>query len=107
MLQVLALNPPAIENMLLNTSVEDRSLIVHLANLQKEKTVITLESVDQREVYHEQIINEHNGFKTRWNLREMPKGRYVLKVKQGSNTLRQVVVIDQNSIMTSKVAEGK
>ena len=62
MLQLLATNPPLIENVLMNTNVEDRSLVVRLANLQKEKTVLTLESLDGQEVYHEQVIKDHNGF---------------------------------------------
>lgn len=102
MLQLLA-NPP-IENVLLNTKVDERSLVVHLANLQKEKTVLTLESLDNRETFHEQVINNHNGFNARLNLNELPKGRYILRVKQGNGSLRQVVVVDQNSILCSKIA---
>jgi len=103
MLQMLA-TPPTIENVLVNTKVEDRSLLVQLANLQKEKTVLTFEGLDNREVYHEQIINDHNGFMARLNLNDLPKGRYVLKIRQGTSVLRQVVVVDPNSIMCSKVA---
>lgn len=102
MLQLLA-NPP-IENVLLNTKVDERSLVVHLANLQKEKTVLTLESLDSRETFHEQVINDHNGYNARLNLNELPKGRYILRVKQGNGSLRQVLVIDQNSILCSKIA---
>ncbi|MBK9489845.1 MAG: hypothetical protein IPO07_14535 [Haliscomenobacter sp.] len=103
MLQLLA-TPPIIENVLMNTSVDDRSLVVHLANLQKEKTSITLESLDSRETYHEQNITAHNGYMTRLNLSKLPKGRYILRVKQESGSLRQVLVIDQHSILCSKIA---
>ena len=102
MLQLLA-NPP-IENVLLSTKVDERSLVVHLANLQKEKTVLTLESLDSRETFHEQVITDHNGYNGRLNLNELPKGRYILRVKQGNGSLRQVVVVDQNSILCSKIA---
>jgi len=104
MLQLLATNPPLIEKVLINTNVEDRSLVVRLANLQKEKTVLTLESLDGREVYHEQVIKDHNGFHAKLNLNDLAKGRYVLKIKQHSGVLRQVVVVDPNSILCSKVA---
>ena len=102
MLQLLATLP--IENVLLSTRVDERALIVQLANLQKEKTVLTLESLDSRETFHEQVINDHNGYSARLNLNEMPKGRYILRVKQGNGSLRQVLVIDQHSILCSKVA---
>ena len=102
MLQLLATLP--IENVLLSTRVDERSLVVQLANLQKEKTVLTLESLDSRETFHEQVINDHNGYNARLNLNELPKGRYILRVKQGNGSLRQVLVIDQNSILCSKIA---
>ena len=102
MLQLLATLP--IEDVLLSTRVDERSLVVQLANLQKEKTVLTLESLDSRETFHEQVINDHNGYSARLNLNEMPKGRYILRVKQGNGSLRQVLVIDQHSILCSKVA---
>ncbi len=102
MLQLLATLP--IENVLLSTRVDERSLVVQLANLQKEKTVLTLESLDSRETFHEEVIHDHNGYSARLNLNEMPKGRYVLRVKQGNGSLRQVLVIDQHSILCSKVA---
>ncbi len=102
MLQLLA--TPPIENVLLSTKVDQRSLVVHLANLQKEKTVLTLESLDSRETFHEQVITDHNGYNRRLNLNELPKGRYILRVKQGNGSLRQVVVVDQNSILCSKIA---
>jgi hypothetical protein len=104
MLQLLATNPPLIEKVLMNTKVEDRSLVVRLANLQKEKTVLTLESLDGQEVYHEQVIKDHNGFNAKLNLNDLAKGRYLLKIKQHSGVLRQVVVVDPNSILCSKVA---
>lgn len=105
MLQLLATpHPSLIENVMMNTKVEDRSLVVRLANLQKEKTVLTLESLDGLEVYHEQVINDHNGFNAKLNLNDLPKGRYVLKIKQNSGALRQVIVVDPNSILCSKVA---
>jgi hypothetical protein len=103
MLQLLA-TPPIIENVILNTKIEDRSLLVHLANLQKEKTSLSLESLDNREIYHELNITAHNGYMTRLNLSKLPKGRYILKVKQESGSLRQVLVVDQNSILCSKIA---
>ena len=102
MLQLLA--TPPIENVLLTTKVDERSLVVHIANLQKEKTLITLESLDSRETFHEQVINDHNGYSARLNLNELPKGRYILRVKQGNGSLRQVLVVDQNSILCSKIA---
>lgn len=102
MLQLLA--TPPIENVLLNTKVDERSLVVHLANLQKEKTVLTLESLDSSKTVHQQVINDHNGFYARLNLNELPKGRYILRVKQGNGSLRQVLLVDQNSILCSKIA---
>lgn len=102
MLQLLA--TPPIENVLLSTRVDERALVVQLANLQKEKTVLSLESLDSRETFHEQVINDHNGYSARLNLNELPKGRYILRVKQGNGSLRQVLVVDQNSILCSKIA---
>lgn len=103
MLHLMA-TPPIIENVLLNTKVDERALIVQLANLQKEKTFLTLESLDSKETFHQQVITDHNGYTARLNLYELPTGRYILRVKQGSGSIRQVVVIDQNSILCSKVA---
>lgn len=102
MLQLLA-TPPTIENVLLNTKVEERSLVLHLANLQKEKTVLSLENLDNHQIVHEQVINDHNGFFARLNLEEVPKGRYILRVKQNNGSIRQVLVVDQNSILCSKI----
>lgn len=92
-----------IELVLLKTKVESKSLVINLANLQKERSVLRLKSLSDNEVFYNRTINDHNGFSTRLNLEDLPQGRYVLEVEQKSGNMSQVLLVDQEKIMVSKI----
>jgi hypothetical protein len=92
-----------IELVLLNTKVEAKNLVVNVANLQKERSVLRLKSLRDNDVLYSKTITDHNGFCTRLNLEGLPQGRYVLELEQKSGNMNQVVVVDQESIVVSQV----
>jgi hypothetical protein len=92
-----------IELVLLKTKVESKSLVVCLANLQKERSVLRLKSLRNNEVLYNRTITDHNGYSTRLNLEDLPQGRYVLELEQKSGNVNQVVVVDQEGIQVSQI----
>jgi hypothetical protein len=92
-----------IELVLLKTKVESKSLVINLANLQKERSVLRLKSLKDNEVMYNRTINDHNGYCIRLDLSDLPQGRYVLELEQKSGNVNQVVVVNQEGIQVSKI----
>ncbi len=81
-----------------------KTIEVSLLNLQQERTVITLQSLDGATTYFEEVVKKHNGYRRQLNLRELSAGKYLLVVKRNEQKLQQVVVVsDQRGVMLSDV----
>ncbi|WP_420457674.1 hypothetical protein [Neolewinella sp.] len=82
------------------TQVKDFRLDLKLVNLQKQRTVITLQQLDGT-THYQTRIKEHNGYALSMQLRDVPAGRYLLTVKQGKVLRQQVIVKSAAGIMCS------
>jgi hypothetical protein len=106
MLQAAAKSPITDGKIILETTVTDFKVIkLHLANLQKAKTQVTVESLSGEKLL-EEVIEKHNGYQANLNLKDLPNGRYILKVTtaDGEN-LRQVLVVNAKGVVCSDVTE--
>ncbi|MTB53388.1 DUF3244 domain-containing protein [Lewinella sp. W8] len=98
-----------------NTPVEDpqeplivRSYLVTdgleitLANLEKTRTTLKLENLDQEKVVYSDIVRNHNGYSYNLNLNKLPKGRYLLSVTKNNTVRQQVILIADHGVMCSE-----
>jgi hypothetical protein len=106
MLQVAAKSISADDRIIMRTSMTDFKIIkLQLANLQKSRTQVTVESLAGEKLL-EEVIVKHNGYQTNLNLKELPNGRYILKVTNADGeNLRQVLVVSANGVQFSDVTE--
>ena len=81
----------ATDPLVTRTQVEDFRLDLQLANLQGQRTLVSLKNLDGGSVYYTRV-REHNGYALTLDLSKLPAGRYLLKVKQ-DEVLRQQVVV--------------
>lgn len=90
-------------NLIVRTFVVGSKVVkLHLANLQKSPTKVTLETLTGKEIYAQTIVNR-NGYQIDLNLDGLAEGRYVLKVLNGTaEPLRQVVVVDDAGVLCSQ-----
>lgn len=87
-------------------AVKERTVEVFLSNLQHERTSISIESLDGETTYFKDVVNAHNGYRKRLNLRDLPYGRYLLVVKQNGEKLQQVIVLDdQHGMLLSDISK--
>jgi len=75
-------------------AVKERTVEVALLNLQKEKTSISIQSLDGTKTFYSNIVKDHNGFRKRLNFRNLDYGKYLLVVEQNGEKLTQVIVLD-------------
>jgi hypothetical protein len=94
---------PVIDLVLMKTLVKQKSIYISLANLQKERSVLSLRTLADQELIYSKVIKDHNGFSALLNLAQLPKGRYLLQLQQESGVMTQVVVVDNKGINTSQV----
>ena len=83
-------NPLVTRSMINNFSLE-----LKLANLQGQRTLVSLKNLDGGSVYYRRV-REHNGYALTMDLAELPAGRYLLKVKQ-EGVLRQQVIVKSDA----------
>ncbi len=96
-------NTPADAELIARTSVLDGKFVkVQLINLEKLTTTLTVQSLTGEQTFYQKNIRKHNGFVTKLNLEDLPKGRYVLKVEQADESLTQVILIDDNGVRISE-----
>ena len=98
---------PAIDDgeVIINVNqLEGKQFILHLANLEQQTTNIKLEDL-QGTVYYTEMVRKHNGYAKKLNLRKLPEGRYILSVLQDNKKFVQVVVIQDDKLMFSKISE--
>ena len=98
-------NPnPDSEHLIMRVKLQDaKSIDVILANLQQEKTNLTLSSLDGT-TYFFDTIRKHNGYGKNLSLSKMPQGRYILKVTQKGKELTSVIVVGKEKVKVSRVS---
>lgn len=75
------------------TKVSEKKLEVTLANLQSQRTTVTIENLDGSTIYFRDIVTKHNGYRKRLNLDQLPNGKYKLIVTNGEEKKQQVIVL--------------
>lgn len=95
----MATNPD--EPMIVRSQVGITGLEVTLANLQQEVTKVTLTNLDENVSHFSDVVRKHNGYS--WNLKldKLPEGRYLLAVKKGDVTRKQVLLKTATGVMCS------
>ncbi len=91
--------PPNGEVQLYVTPLSEKKLDVALANLQYQRTTISLKSLDGTITYYQDVVNKHNGYRRCLNLRELAYGKYMLVVEKGKESHRQVIVLSKDNGM--------
>ena len=90
----------AADPLLVNTYPDQHRLTLHLANLQQQRTLITLEEMDGEEVCR-RSVRDHNGFAVTFDVAALDNGRYVLTVKKGDTVRKQVIRKDDSGVRCS------
>ncbi len=105
MLPTLAFSPVE-ENLQARTKViEDAKVQVQLYNLQQQRTTLAITDLDEEVSYYKTTISRHNGFAKILDVSELSNGRYLLKVNNGSTTLKEIMKVDDNRILLSGFSE--
>lgn len=95
-------NPnPSDSEAIVKTEVDGKILVVNLANLQGKTAKLEITSLGEKVEYYRQWVQDHNGFAQRLNLKQLPQGRYLLKVKHDGDTVQRVVKVDETRIWVS------
>lgn len=81
-----------------------KTIDIHLANLQKERTQIALQHVNSDLVYSEWVWGEH-GFAKKINLNGMPEGEYVLFVRNKNIAYAQAIAMDDEDLALFKTPQ--
>ncbi len=74
-------------------AVNEKTVEVVLTNLQKERTDITLQSLNKNTTFYHETLRKHNGFRKRLNLKDLNEGKYLLTIQHNNETYQQVIVI--------------
>ena len=91
------------DNIIMKTEAVDANTIkVLLANLERERTSLTIESLTGKTYYSDNIV-KHRGYLLKLDVEDLPNGRYLLKVKQKDEMISQIIVVRDNTILISKV----
>ena len=88
-------------NMLVKLAPQDNDLLLlRLANLQQEVTMVTLMNLDG-DTYFNRQINKHNGYLLKINLADAPEGRYLLRVSQKGEVATRVIYKGEDQVLVS------
>jgi hypothetical protein len=101
----LANTPPA-KLLLKVETVDQNHLTLHLANLQMETTVLSIQDFEGT-TYFRQTINDHNGYAANINLEALPEGRYLLHITGKDSQIVQVVVKAEDALYVSQPKASK
>ena len=111
MLLCAALSFPAFANngnnspdgkVIIKTSVDGKDLTLHLANLQKNRTTVSLLSLDGNARYYRGVIQDHNGYSQGMDLGRLPNGKYKLQVNNDSEVYTKVLKVEGDQVFVSK-----
>ncbi len=83
-------------------ALEDNRFSLHLANLQRETTYISLEDLYGAS-YMTKVVKDHNGYRVNVNLDNAPHGRYLLKIRQNGQVYTRVVYYDREHLLFSQL----
>ena len=84
--------------------LNNKQFILHLANLEQQSTSIMIKDLSGT-TYYRETVKDHNGFAKKINLRKLPEGRYVLSITQNDRQFTQVVLVDTEKLLFSKITE--
>ena len=91
--------------LVLRTEVVDAHILkVQLVNLLKKKTKVIIEDMDSGFYHFNNVVNKRNGFSKKIDLAKLPQGRYLLKVEAPDRTFKQVIYVNEQGILLSKVS---
>lgn len=101
-----AMAAPPVENtakepLIVRSHMAEGGLEVMIANLEQETATITLTSLTTNRELFKDHIRKHNGFSYNLNLDELHHGRYILAVKKGETTRKQVILVNSKGAMCS------
>jgi hypothetical protein len=102
-----AMAAPAVENtatepLIVRSHMAEGGLEVIIANLERETATVTLTSLTTDRILFNDRIRKHNGYSYNINLDELHHGRYILAVKKGDTTRKQVILVNSKGAMCSK-----
>ncbi len=83
-------------------AIDANTIKVLLANLEWERTKLTIESLSGKTYYVDNIV-KHRGYLLKLDVEDLPNGRYLLKVSQDDEMISQVIVVRDKAILLSKV----
>ena len=87
---------------LTRTTVSGPGIVLRLANLERQRTVVTItELAEQREI-HREVIKRHNGFVARFDCAALPDGRYVISVHKEAEVHQQIILKDGDRVWCSQ-----
>lgn len=90
------------EPLIVRSHIAEGGLEVIIANLEKETALVTLTSLQtDRELFSDRIRN-HNGYSYNINLDDLHHGRYILSVKKGDVTRKQVILVNSKGVLCSQ-----
>ena len=83
---------------------KEKAVDILLLNLQQKRTSITLTTLKGSDTFFREVVNNHNGYRKRFDLSNLLPGKYILTVEQGDKKIRQVIVIDaERGMMLSNI----
>ena len=82
----------------------EKSVKIQLYNLAKEKTTLQVQNFDGKILFKQQIRN-HNGYSLLLNLGQLPEGNYIIQVSQEDGAKAQVVRVNEDGLLLSKVVD--
>lgn len=92
-----------------NRIVNQNTILLHLANLEKKYTYVTITNMRGDLVYFSEGVKNHNGFHRAVNLKNLNSGRYMVKIKVDDAIIKQVLSIDGSNayLSSAKLIEKK
>lgn len=84
----------------------EKSVKIQLYNLAKEKTTLQVQNLEGKVLFEQQIRN-HNGYSLLLNLGQLPEGNYIIQVSQEDGAKAQVVRVNEDGLLLSKVVDEK
>lgn len=82
-------------------AVDQNTLLLHLANLQLETTVISIQDFEGT-TYFRQTVAKHNGYAANINLEALPEGRYLLRIDRKDGQIDQVLLKGEDILLVSQ-----
>ena len=98
----MANDAPAPGKLQFKTKVDGKMVKVHLSNLQKMTTTVSLESLDGKTRFYRGAIKARNGYSTALHLDKLENGRYTLTVDNNGESYSKVIKVVGDQVLISK-----